>query len=114
MGKSLFEFQHGEDSASLMKSFKSGKFFSKLIFHQCCRQIAYNYNLELISRRVLCTVYDTAIHKPITCIRSRQFLIKVLIVNIAIATQQWVKKTFLVCVEIFNNLMMVVSIFFVK
>lgn len=26
IGKSLFEFQHGEDSASLMKSFKSGKF----------------------------------------------------------------------------------------
>lgn len=27
MGKSLFEFQHAEDSASLMKSFKSGKFY---------------------------------------------------------------------------------------
>lgn len=28
IGKSLFEFQHGEDSASLMKSFKSGKLLS--------------------------------------------------------------------------------------
>lgn len=32
MGKSLFEFQHGGDSADLMRTFKSGEFHCRIFF----------------------------------------------------------------------------------